>query len=108
MERLNFKVQENNEKHLKLRKLGYSKEYLNLMSNPNYHYVRFTYDELLWLESLKGKKLQTSRGIATITYVDPAVVGCAIYFNGGIMHVGKENEQIVHAVNGKTLKSLIK
>ena len=91
----------------KLQKMGYKTSYLKMMNDPKFSHVRFTLDELLWLESLVNKQIKNSLGISCITRVQPQVVGCAIFFKGGCSPVCKENGIIVHSVTKIPLTDMI-
>jgi hypothetical protein len=98
--------------YLKLRKIGYSKEYLNQMNNPEFTHVRFTFEELVFLESLVGKKIKTSTGNHTIVNIDPSIVGCAMYYNHpnglkGVIHIEKQNGILVAGRSKTPLKNII-
>lgn len=86
----------NSEKVQQLKELGYSDEYLNKLTDPNYEYVRFTWDDLLYLEKLVGKKFQSAyEGEQKIIRVDPWIVDCTLYLEGGVTHVQKINNELV-------------
>jgi hypothetical protein len=79
----------------KLILMGYSFEYLTLCQDPEFAHVRWSLDDLFYLESLVGKKVKLSNGsLKVIKRVSPQVLGCMVFVEGACFLVGKKDDKI--------------
>lgn len=79
-----------------LESLGYNKKFLELCQEEEFSHIRWSLDDLLFLESLKGKTYTHNSFTGITERVSPTVGGCAIFFKSFcITGVCKEKGKIV-------------